>query len=204
MRPLITLAAAAIALSPLQLAGPANPAHAQMAEWTSASLLALEHVDFVVVRVSDKAYQSSGKLTGTLLTNLVGAQGGPAIHFVYVCAASAEIADLKNGVIPKKTGDCTFQDRDGNAIYTASECSLRSRDDWCAGRITGGSGKFTGIAGTIRHRNPAPGKFKRTCVANAAADCDAIFATAAAVPVGTRYHLEGDWAVPYEWEWRFQ
>lgn len=178
--------------------GVAEPAQAEKSGKSTFQVVEQENV--IVQKFPDGLYMASGTHKG-VFHNKSG--DGIADNMAYECSVFFDIPDLIKGVVAAAADGCILRDRDGDAIFTKIDCSIKSWEDWCGGKIVGGSGKYAGISGTTRYRRDGPFGYRRSCIASPKPeDCKTFYGSSGQVPVGTTYGNEGQGTAIVEWEWR--
>lgn len=182
--------------------GLAAPAAAQVQKSGKATLRRSEHIDITVVRFPGNQFIFGGSITGILFNET---DQGFGHNMGVSCAAGGNVVDLAKGVFRPLMNGCVMRDKDGDAYLTEYVCNFSSYDEWCTGRIVAGTGKYSGISGTVRFK-PLPGSgthFRRSCVeAPKADDCKSYFSSAFDTATGVTYHLSGEETAIEEIEWR--
>jgi hypothetical protein len=79
----------------------------------------------------------------------------------YNCGYAEAYIDFDKGVFQHFEA-CMLQDRDKDLISTSGYCEMKSWGDTCSTTITGGTGKYAGITGTLKWAfNPDSTDFTR-------------------------------------------
>jgi len=194
------MAAIAISCGLVVLFGFGSIAQAQVQKSGKVTLKAIDHIILVVQRFPEKSFISGGSTSGVYVSE---PGGGFGHGMAYQCSGGEEVSDLPKGVFPMRFWGCIARDKEGDAIFTITKCSMSSSTDWCGGNIVGGTGKYAGITGTTRMQWPADTNFRRRCVAAPKdEDCKAYYASGMKVPVGVTYEIEGEEMEINEWEWK--
>jgi hypothetical protein len=176
------------------------PAQAQLAKSGKAVLELIEHEDLVVEKIGPTAYFASGTHQG-IQYNKSGEGFGHDMG--YHCSVYFDITDLPKGVFAAFMAGCIVRDNEGDAIFSRFNCATTSWDDWCGGKILGGTGKYAGITGTVRNKGDGEYFRRRSClVALKPDECKAYFTSSGSVPIGTTYALQSEGKSIEEWEWR--
>jgi hypothetical protein len=180
---------------------PGSPAQAQsqFPRQGKATLRLFWHYEGTAQRYSETEFRSSYRIFGVTHADAAETFG----HGLSVqCIGFDEVTDLRKGTYPNRISSCVFQDNDGDMMFTHSACATETWNDWCAGRITSGTGKFIGFAGSYRSRDGGASTIRRHCIAAPRAEeCQSSFSSAFLTPIGTTYRIEGEGVDVIELNW---